>query len=346
MQRNSATIKDIARAVGMDYSTVSLALRDHPRIAHATRQRIQQAAEQVGYVPNRAAQALRLGRSHTIAFVLWGDNSEQIRQSFPDYTLAATAAAFAAGYELLLLQATAARLAATSIERFPELRQTDGALFVGETLDRPGLAALWRSGFPVVHLGERTLEGIALPCVGADYAQGGALAAEHLLGFGHQRLGVLYGPHADVPEIHERRMAGFTERAGDAVRAAIAVQRETAIEPVLARFQADGITAVFATEQVIGLRLLTACSVAGVGVPQDMSVVAFDDLPSAALSTPPLTCIRQPRDLAGKLGLELLRDQIEARGVTTERLFLPCMLVARASFAPPANPRAAAAEER
>ncbi len=209
VQRNSATIKDIAREVGMDYSTVSLALRDHPRIAVGTRQRIQEAAEHLGYVPNRAAQALRLGRSHTIAFVLWGDNSEQIRQSFPDYTLAATAAAFAAGYELLLLQATAARLAAAGIDRFPELRQTDGALFVGETLDRQGLAALLQAGYPVVHLGERTLEGVTLPCVGADYAQGGALAAEHLLSFGHRRLAALYGPHSGAPEIHERRLAGF-----------------------------------------------------------------------------------------------------------------------------------------
>jgi LacI family transcriptional regulator len=337
VQRNGTTIKDIAREVGMDYSTVSLALRDHPRIAAATRRRIQQAAEQLGYIPNRAAQTLRLGRSHMIAFVLWGDNSEQIRQSFPDYTLAATAAAFAAGYELLLLQATAARLAEASIDRFPELRQSDGALFVGETLDRAGLAALVRSGFPVVHLGERLLEGATLPCVGADYAQGGALAAEHLLGFGHRRLAALYGRHADVPEIHERRLAGFADRAGSAVVEQLAVDRETAIGPVLDRLRASGVTAVFATEQVIGMRLLTACIAGGVHVPEDMSVVAFDDLPAAALSTPPLTCIRQPRDLAGKLGLEMLRDRIEGQAVTTERLLLPCTLVARASVAAPVS---------
>jgi LacI family transcriptional regulator len=335
MQRDGATIKDIARQVGMDYSTVSLALRDHPRIAVSTRQRIQQAATELGYVPNRAAQTLRLGRSHTIAFVLWGDNSDQIRQSFPDYTLAATAAAFAAGYELLLLQATAARLAATPIDRFPELRQTDGALFVGETLDRQGLTALLRAGFPVVHLGERTLEGVTLPCVGADYAQGGMLAAEHLLSFGHRRLAALYGPHPGAPEIHERRLAGFTERAGGAVVAQFAVQRETALAPVLDQLRVGGVTAVFATEQIIGLRLLSACAAAGLRVPADLSVVAFDDLPSAALSTPPLTCVRQPRDTAGKLGLELLRDRIEGRPSTVERQLLPCALVERSSVASP-----------
>ena len=337
MQRDGATIKDIAREVGMDYSTVSLALRDHPRIAAGTRQRIQQAATQLGYVPNRAAQALRLGRSHIIAFVLWGDNSEQIRQSFPDYTLAATAAAFAAGYELLLLQATAVRLAASGIDRFPELRQTDGALFVGETLDRQGLAALLRAGFPLVHLGERTLEGVTLPCVGADYAQGGSLAAEHLLSFGHRRLAALYGPHSGAPEIQERRLAGFTERAGDAVVAQIAVLRETLLAPVLDQLRAAGVTAVFATEQVIGLRLLSACSAAGLRVPADLSVVAFDDLPAAAVSTPPLTCIRQPRDIAGRLGLELLRDRIEGRPLAPiqERQLLPCSLVERDSVAPP-----------
>lgn len=335
MQRGGATIKDIAREVGMDYSTVSLALRDHPRIAVATRQRIQQAAVRLGYVPNRAAQTLRLGRSHTISFVLWGDNSEQIRQSFPDYTLAATAAAFAAGYELLLLQATAARLAKTPVDRFPELRQTDGALFVGETLDRPGLASLVRAGFPVVHLGERTLPDVTLPVVGADYAQGGALAAEHLLSFGHRRITALYGPHRDAPEVHERRLAGFQERAGDAVLETLAVTRETPIGPVLDRLRATGVTAVFATEHVIGLRLLAACQEAGVAAPRDLSVVAFDDLPAAAISGPPLTCIRQPRDTAGRLGLELLRDQIEGRPITSARLLLPCTLMSRASVAAP-----------
>lgn len=337
VQRHSATIKDIAREVGMDFSTVSLALRDHPRIAVATRLRIQQAAERLGYVPNRAAQALRLGRSHTIAFVLWGDNSDQIRQSFPEYTLAATTAAFVAGYHLLLLQATEGRLAQTSIDQFPELRQTDGALFVGETLDREGLAALLRVGFPLVHLGERSLAGMTLPCVGADYAQGGALAADHLLSFGHRRLAALYGPHMGAPEIHERRLAGFMTTGGADVLECLAVERETAMAPIVARLREQGITGVFATEQVIGTRLLSACAAAGVAVPRDMSVVAFDDVPAAALSTPPLTCVRQPRDAAGKQGLELLRDRIEGRPVAAERVLLPCSLVPRASVAAPAQ---------
>jgi LacI family transcriptional regulator len=197
------------------------------------------------------------------------------------------------------------------------------------------LAALVQAGFPVVHLGERTLAGVTLPCVGADYAQGGALAAEHLLGFGHQRLAALYGPHDGAPEIHERRLAGFTDRAGDRVLVQIAVQRETPIEAVLAQVHSAGITGVFATEQVIGMRLLVACSAVGVRIPDDLSVVAFDDLPAAALSTPPLTCIRQPRDTAGKLGLELLRDLIEGRDNVTARQLLPCTLVVRESVAPP-----------
>ncbi len=330
-----ATIKDIARELGIDFSTVSLALRDHPRVAVATRQRVRDAAERVGYVPNRAAQALRLGTSRTIAFVLWGSSDDQLRGTCPDYILGGTSAAFAARYQLLLLLATEERLQETAIDRFPELRQTDGALFIGDPLDRPGLTALVRAGHPVVHLGDRSLADIVLPCVSADYAQGGELAAAHLLANGHQRLAVLARPHPDAPEISGRRIAGFAAVAGAALLEQIDVDGQTPMEPVLDRLRRLGITAVFTTETGVALRLLTCCQAANVAIPGDLSIVTFDDLPVAAVTTPPLTCIRQPRELAGQLGVELLRDMIEGRQPAETRVMLPCELVQRASVGPP-----------
>jgi len=330
-----ATIKDIARELKLDSSTVSLALRNDPKIAAATRERIQRMAVHMRYVPNRAAQALRSGRSRTIAFVLWGNIPDEIRETFPDYTLAATTTAFEADYQLLLLQATRQRLADTPINCFPELRQADGALLVGETLDRPGLMALLQSGYPVVHLGERDLDGMTLPFVSADYAQGGRLAAAHLLSGGHRRLAALVEPHPHAPEIPARRLAGFAAVAGTQLLEQWEVERHTPLDGVLTHMLARGITGVFTTEQQIALRLLTLCQAHGIVVPEALSVVSFDDMPAAAISTPPLTCIRQPRDVAGRLGVELLRDLIEGRQPPVTQVLVPCELVRRDSVSPP-----------
>jgi DNA-binding LacI/PurR family transcriptional regulator len=329
------TIKDIARELRLDSSTVSLGLRDDPKIAATTRARIHAAAARLGYVPNRAAQALRRGRSQMIAFVLWGNMPDEIRKTFPDYTLAATTAAFDAGYQLLLLQATAERLAATPIDRFPELRQADGALLVGETLDRRGLTALLQTGYPVVHLGERTLEGVDLPYVSADYTQGGRLAATHLLSFGHRRLAALVEPHPFAPEIPTRRLAGFAAGAGQTLIARRQVDRQAPLEDILSEVLARGITGIFTSEQQLALRLLTLCQARGIGVPGVLSIVTFDDTPAAAVSSPPLTCVRQPRDIAGRLGVGLLRDIIEGRRPPNTQMLVPCDLVLRASVERP-----------
>jgi DNA-binding LacI/PurR family transcriptional regulator len=333
------TVRDIARELGVDASTVSLALRDSPRIKLATRARVREAAERLGYVPNRSARALRRGRSQTIAYVLWGGQPEDLRQSFPEYTLGAAAAALEAGYGLLLLLATEQRLAQTPVDRFPELRQADGALFVGETADRAGLAALLRAGFPIVHLGARDLPGDTLPFVSGDYTQGGRLAAEHLLGHGHRRLAVLYYPHPLVPEMPTQRLEGFAAVAGQALVECFPIDCDAAVEPALDRILERGVTAVFAADQPQGLRFLAACRERGVGVPEDLSLLVFDDLPVAELSSPPLSCIRQPRDAIARLGVRLLDDLIEGRPVAALQPLLPCTLVERASVAAPKERR-------
>ncbi|MCL4544765.1 MAG: LacI family transcriptional regulator [Chloroflexi bacterium] len=331
----SPTIKDIARELGLDSSTVSLALRNQTRISLATRLRVQEVARQLGYVPNRAAQTLRQGRSRTLSLVLWGNPTTLLPETFAETALSVTNAAFHSDYAVLVWQATEERLLTTPLARFPELRQTDGAVFVGETADREGLAELVRTGYPLIHLGERYLDGVDLPFVSGNFVQGGALAAEHLSRNGHRRMAVLCGRHKHIPEIPARRLAGFARVAGDRLVAAIDVDIGEELDTIVPQIRELGVTAVFSTEPHVALSLLSACRREGVAVPEDLSIVAFDSPPELALTNPPLTCIYQPRDHVGERAVELLAVAIE-KGVPVQRSeVFPCTLIERGSVAPP-----------
>ena len=327
----SPTIKDVARELGLDASTVSLALRNRPRIAAATRLRVLEAAQRLGYVPNRAAQALRSGRSHTLSLVLWGSAELELPYTFSEPALSVANAAFHAGYAVLLLQATAERLHEQSIARFPELRQTDGALLVGETQDRKGLMQLVREGYPLIHLGERYVDDGVLPFVSGDFAQGSALAAEHFLTLGHRRMAVLRATHENIPEIPARRVAGFCQAAGEHLVDVVTVDEQTPLAPIIQTLHHQGVTAVFSTAPSVAFRFSFACRDVGMSIPHDISLIAFEDSPEMALASPPITCIRQPRDLIGERAVQLLVSAIEEGHVVEVQELLPCTLIERNS---------------
>lgn len=328
----SPTIKDIARELGLDASTVSLALRNQPRIAAATRLRVHETAQRLGYVPNRAAQALRSGRSRTLSLVLWGSMESKLPYVFSEPVLAVTDAAFQAGYAVLLWQATAERLREQSIARFPELRQTDGALLAGETEDRQGLMQLVREGYPLIHLGERYVDDGVLPFVSGDFAQGSALAAEHFLALGHRRMAVLRVAHDNIPEIPSRRVAGFCQTAGEHLVDIITVDDQTPLAPIIQTLHRQRVTAVFSTGPSVAFRFSFACRDVGVAIPRDISLIAFEDSPEMALASPPITCIRQPRNLIGERAVQILVSAIEENNSLAEvQELLPCMLVERGS---------------
>ncbi len=332
----SVTMAEVARLAGVSESTVSRALADNPLISVSTRAKIQEIARRTGFSVNPHASGLRSKKTNVIAVVitLIHDRSQHVSDPFMMTMLAHIADALAdAGCDMLLSKVSAHEDG--WIERLFATRRPAAALLVGQSLEHEAIEQAAKAGLPIVAwgagLGDQTYA-----VVGSDNRQGGYLAAKHLISLGRQRIAFL-GDRA-LPEIGQRfdgvvralAEAGLPANAGlvhssgfngaGAFEAASALIRE-----------AGPFDALVAASDVIAMSAIRALLAAGRRVPQDVSVVGFDDIDMAAYTTPPLTTVRQ--DLA--LGAQLLVERAVAlaNGEAVASVTLPASLVVRESTA-------------
>jgi LacI family transcriptional regulator len=333
--RPRPTIYDVARLAGVSTATVSRALNDTGQIAPATRQAIAAAVEQLGYSPNTIARSLVTNSTQTIALLL------------PDITNPFYAAlvsgiqhsALARDHTMLLCTTEGDPEREEQYLNLLQAKRVDGALVDGLVLPSDRIARFVRDGFPIVCL-DRDIDSSSIPLVQVDNRLGGRLATEHLLSLGHVRIAHVTGAHG--LRISEDRLAGYE----DALAAA-------GIEPD-GRLVANGgfteeggynaarallasgvdFTAVFAANDLSAIGVVTALAQGGRRVPDDVSVVGFDDLRLAAYTSPPLTTIRQPATEIAQRATEILMDLTHGREVTEMRHVLEPELVVRASTAP------------
>jgi DNA-binding LacI/PurR family transcriptional regulator len=335
--RQRPTIYDVARLAGVSTATVSRALNGTGQIAPGTRATIEAAVEQLGYRPNTIARSLVTRSTQTIALLL------------PDITNPFYAA-LVSGIQQTALDHDHTMLLCTTegdgereeqYLRLLRAKQVDGALVDGLVLPPYRIARFVRDGFPIVCL-DRDIDSTSIPLVQVDNRLGGRLAAEHLLGLGHSRIAHVTGLRA--LHISDDRLAGY--RDGLAA-AGIAADDRLVAE---GRFTEEGgyeaartlletspdMTAIFAANDLSALGVLNAIAVSGRRVPDDVSVVGFDDLRLSAFTSPPLTTIRQPAVEIARLATELLIGLTRGEDVEQMRHLLEPTLVVRGSTAPPA----------
>jgi DNA-binding LacI/PurR family transcriptional regulator len=333
--RARPTIYDVARLAGVSTATVSRALNGTAQIAPATRTAIDAAVEQLGYRPNSIARSLVTKSTQTIALLL-PDISN------PFYAaLVSGIQECALAHDHTMLLCTTAGDAEREEEYLQLLRakQVDGALVDGLVLPSDRIAQFVRDGFPIVCL-DRDIDSSAIPLVQVDNRLGGRLAADHLLELGHTRIAHVTG--APALHISDDRLAGYQDAL-----------REDGIEPhpslvAPGTFTEEGgylaakalvrrhphVTAIFAANDLSAVGVLNALAEAGRRVPEDVSVVGFDDLRLAGYTSPPLTTVRQPADGLARLATELLIALTRGEDVQQMRHVLPPTLVVRASTAP------------
>jgi len=289
------TLKTIAETVGVSRTTVSNAYNRPDQLAPELRDRILGAARELGYAgPDPAARRLRSGRRDAVGLLLAGGLSH----------------AFGDPAAVVLLQgmAHATEAAGLAMLVIPDRRDgvrdavVDAFCLYSLDADHPSVAAAQDRGVPLVVVDEPRLDGHGF--VASEDRLGARLAAEHLLALGHRRFAVLTdGGHGD-------RLAGYRDALGAAGAEWVELPR---YEP--------GPTAVLATSDRLALRVLEA----GLRVPDDVSVVGFDDIPAAAPAG--LTTVRQPLFEKGEIAGRLL-----SRGAADE-VILPVELVVRGSTA-------------
>jgi DNA-binding LacI/PurR family transcriptional regulator len=324
---------DVARLAGVSHQTVSRVLNDHPNVREQTRLRVRAAIAELGYRPNRAARALVTGRSQLIGIVA---------QNTTLYGPASMLAAFE--------QAAAEAGFAVSVGSVGRLDRESIAGAVGRHLDQrvAGLVVIapvasaddalegMPAGIPLVTIDGDPSRSAALVTV--DQVAGARIATRHLLEAGHRTVWHVSGP-ADWYDA-AGRIEGWRstlQAAGAEVPPIFPADWSSAAGyragQVLARM--PEVSAVFAANDHLALGILRALSERGRRVPQDISVVGFDDVPEAAYLIPPLTTVRPDFAAVAKAGLDLLLSQIAERATPAGEVVIAPTLVDRESVGPP-----------
>ncbi len=331
-----ASLKDVAKAAGVSVTTVSRFLNGTLDLPERTRTAVESAIRTLNYLPNPHARRLSRGRSDTIGLVI----PDVATPFFATLVAAIEAEADRRGLGLTLHVTLNRREREQSYLQAVQRNQVDGLIFVTNHPDDGTLARAINDSGQVVVLDE-DVAGTSVPKLFCDNEMGGYLAGRHLAEAGHRR--VLFIGGADAMLSGARRFAGFrralTGAWGDGARIEryegeyLAEFGRAAAQRLLAS-RLD-VTAVFATSDEIAIGVLEVLNAAGVRVPQDLSLVGFDDVGPLHLFAPAVTAVRQPvRDLGIRaLALLLETDWSDPENLPSEER-LPVTLIQRNSVAP------------
>lgn len=334
-------MRDIASAANVSQSTVSRVLNDAPTrvpIAPETRERVILAARRLGYRPNPLARGLR-GASTMLLGAVVRDFSDPF---FAGAIEALAVQAMARGYNVVLGHAHGRLDEAIALTTVLETRHTDAIVLLGDMQDQPRLLDdLRESTVPVVALWQG-VSPLEFPTADVDDAVGITLGLDHLVGLGHHRIALVSAQlPGDNPHRHDAFVSFMTERFGSVPAGYVQVVPNTlaggeaALRTLLE--QAKPPTAIVATTDLVAVGVLHAAYSLGRTIPDELSVVGFDDILIAAHTVPALTTLRMP--LAEivtegvRLAIELARDQTASRQPRVTR-FRPTLIV-RQSTAPP-----------
>lgn len=327
----AATRNDVARLAGVSTAVVSYVVNGSKRVSPTTETRVREAIAMLGYQPNRAARALRLGSSETLGMVV----PDSTNPFFATLAHAVEQAAAERGLDLLVANSDGSlAMERRHIDHFAT-RRVDG-VFVCSALVEPDLRALEQADIPVVLLSQY-LPTPGIDSVSVDLKDGSRMAVEHLAEHGHEAIGIVIGTNTDSAV--DPREVGWREALGRLGLAAGPVFRQPFSRPggyEAGRWLLGGAerpTAIFVSSDRQAVGLLKAMHEAGVRVPEDLAIVSFDGSEDAEFSWPPLTTVSQPIDEMARAAVAALVDDAAEKH---HRVFTPTLIRRASCGCPPA----------
>ncbi|MFK4637575.1 DNA-binding LacI/PurR family transcriptional regulator [Paenarthrobacter histidinolovorans] len=318
-------MEDVARVAGVSHQTVSRVLNNHPNVSSKTRERVEQAITELGYRRNTAARSLVTRRSQTIGVL-----GSELAQYGPSHTLLGVQqAARDAGYFVSVagLREVTPETIKDAVAHFMD-QGVDGIVV---TVPHPGTFDVLRditAQVPLVAVGSIGDEHLSGATV--DQRQGAQLAVQHLLDLGHKKIGHLSGPVDWIDAA--ARIEGWEDALTQAgLEPGTLIEGDWSAECGYReglKLAADrSMTAIFVANDQMALGVLRAFNEAGVKVPDDISVVGFDDQPESAYFIPPLTTVAQDFEELGQRCIDLLLDRIEGEATSTAATVAPRLVV-------------------
>jgi DNA-binding LacI/PurR family transcriptional regulator len=317
------TIADVASAAGVSKTAVSFAFNNPNRLGPATLERVLGVAQDLGYTPHPAARALSTKRSGTIGLLIPQRLAIVFGNPFVSELIQGLGEQ-CDEHDLTLLLVPPLD---GSLEQAIRMASVDGFISLGLGPDDSAVRVLERIGIPNVLVDS---EGSTdHPAVNIDDEAGAEAAAKHLLGLGHRRIAILVLPpvraQRDPSPSVTRRLSGYRK----AIDAAGAPEPTTVIAGISVAaggraFESlprgrHGPTGVLAMSDMAAIGVLGAAESARLRVPEDLSVVGFDDIPASAWTSPPLTTVRQPIVEKGKLAARILIQRMNGKSVDSPR---------------------------
>lgn len=315
------TIKEIANKANVSVTSVSFAFNSPSRLPEATVQRILEVAEEIGYIPNPIARSMSTGRTGTLGILVPQPFTEIIRNAFLYQFLEGVAdICTASGYSMMIVPPFEG-----SVKRAIGTAAVDGFLTLGLELFKSTMVVLSQRGVPFVMIDGDPIENI--PAVNITDERGAYDAMTYILKAGHRDIAILGirsgkdGQYQEYVGTLHRRMEGYLS-AMKKYRLALDQNKIKLIECSCTinggqnGFRQlwedkDHPTAIVAMSDVIAIGAIDAAKQSGVKVPEELSVIGFDDLSISRLITPALTTIAQPLQEKGKIAAELLVNCIE-----------------------------------
>ncbi|MDP9914014.1 LacI family transcriptional regulator [Variovorax boronicumulans] len=332
-----ATIKDVALQAGVSVTTVSHVVNDTRHVSAKVRERVELAIRELGYVPNAMARSLKSNTTSTLGMLIPNSSNPY----FAEIVRIVEDRCFGAGYTLVLCNTDdEPRRQSVYLQVLAE-RRIDGLIVVSTGADEDDSLATQLRGLriPTV-LVDREIADPACDLVETAHMQGGLLAVRHLLSLGHKRIACIGGPlgvTSSEQRIEGWRMAlaetgsppnadallwrgGFTSQGGyEAMHAILRTEQKP--------------SAVFVCNDLMAIGALRAAHESGVRVPDELSIVGFDDIELSAYTSPPLTTVAQPKERIGALAVDMLLERMGGKRRDARKVVLQPELRVRASTA-------------